>query len=260
MAAAATVSVTSTAFAVPAITVAAQTNLVFGQTLSVSGSGFTPGQGLIIVECNGDADIAFVSGTPVAGCDVTDSKGLFSPVNADGSGNLPPTPITLAASNPISSGNPTFGFPSSPKANCPLSGAQRKKGVQCVIAVADAATQQPLATAPIFFKPGGITFSTPPVVGANTLVIKSTKFGVFGSPAGCQGTTGAPPVAPAVACTSFTGEQVLVKVDGATLGLFNAATTGIAQGSVSFNLTPGAHTFTMLGTTTGELAKKKVTV
>ncbi len=77
---------TTTAPAGPAITVTPSTGLTNGESVSVSGSGFTPGDSVYVIECSATA-------TTEAGCNITGASG---PVTIDAQGNLPATSYNVS--------------------------------------------------------------------------------------------------------------------------------------------------------------------
>lgn len=88
----------ATAVVVPSITVTPNVGLTNGQTISISGSGFTPGASLAAVECNGQATAT----TGVTGCDTS----AIDPITVNSSGDIAATSF-VAATGTI--GNGTCG-------------------------------------------------------------------------------------------------------------------------------------------------------
>lgn len=70
----------------PAVTVSPSTNLKNGQSVTVTGSGFKPGDALYVLEC-------LATATGASGCDVATAKSI----TANSDGTLPSTPFTVAA-------------------------------------------------------------------------------------------------------------------------------------------------------------------
>ncbi len=70
----------------PAVVVSPSTNLKNGQTVTVTGSGFTPGDSLYVLEC-------LATATGASGCNVATAKSI----TANSDGTLPSTPFTVVA-------------------------------------------------------------------------------------------------------------------------------------------------------------------
>ena len=70
----------------PTVTVSPSTNLKNGRSVTVTGSGFKPGDSLFVLEC-------LATATGASGCDVATAKSI----TANSDGTLPSTPFTVAA-------------------------------------------------------------------------------------------------------------------------------------------------------------------
>lgn len=129
------------AFAAATITADPDSSLYDGQTIMVSGSGFSPNQSLALVECNLDTAAA-TNNDPYKSCDIND---VVLDAVADANGALPPTPITVRTGQ--------LGSDASSVCNYSTNG-------HCVIAAGDPSTFQLLAFAPIAFSSVTVTPAT----------------------------------------------------------------------------------------------------
>ncbi len=94
----------------PAITVTPSADLTNNQTVQVTGSGFTPGDQVYVIEC-------FATATNQSGCDTAGAV----PATIDSSGNLPTTSFVVITGQIGSTGNGgTCGTSASDLSNCAI--------------------------------------------------------------------------------------------------------------------------------------------
>jgi hypothetical protein len=163
-------ALSDTAVAAPAITATPNQSLTDGATVTVSGSGYTPGPGAVL-ECNaapGEPTIPVAGNQVPVGC----SNPLSKLINADASGNVPSTPFTVKQGvvGPPATGTDSAGKDAAADAAlypCPPTAAQQAAGVTCVIALGDSAQHQ--ATQPITFQSQVATTTT--AAGATTTAV-----------------------------------------------------------------------------------------
>lgn len=167
------------------ISVNPNTNLTDGQTVNVSGSGFTPSTQGSIIECNDAKPQPTVSvfGNQVP---VSCTNPINSLVKTDGSGNVPTTPFTVHAGvvGPPGTGTDSDGNPAATDAAnfpCPPTAAQITAGVSCVIAFGDTANEQ--ATQVITFS------SAPPPTSTTTTTSTTAPITTTSKPPSAGGTT-----------------------------------------------------------------------
>jgi hypothetical protein len=229
--------------AAPAVHLTPASNEVAGHTVTVAFSGFKPNETLEVLECNADASIK----QDGSGCSLTNAK--ITHANGSGAGSQA---LVLGAHNPIGT---------SALAQCPLSAADYKAGVHCVIAAADPTTRANAATN-VYFTPGKVTGMANPLhSGTSTVTLKGAGWETHGLPANCNPATGAPAGSPFVKCTSVVGEVVTIKLNGVTIG--TATASPAASGGITFTksvtLKKGANVFTLSGGTSHETATVTIT-
>ncbi len=125
----------------PSVTVTPSTALANGQTVVITGSGFTPGDSVYALEC-------LVGSTSQAGCDVA----TLTPITVKSDGTLPSTNFTVATGHV---GTGTCGTTSADASGC-------------IIAVANA-SQSDAGGAPITFAVAAPTVPTVTVTPSNGL-------------------------------------------------------------------------------------------
>lgn len=227
-------------------TLSPASNQLAGKTVKVTVKNFEKSKtGLFVIECNGDNSIPRSAG---AGCNLAGKGSLNTDATGAGSATL-----TLKATNPMSS---------SALGDCPLSAADYKAGIGCVIAVADPANSSN-ANATLYFAPGKVTATANPKhSGTSTLTLSGNGWATFGLPKNCLGATGA--IAPGnptnMKCTSVVGEIVTIKVNGVTVGTATAqpAKSGAISFSHSVTLKKGTNTITLSGGTSKETASATI--
>ena len=216
------------------------TNEKAGSTITVTYSGYTAHDALDAIECNADDSIA----QDGSGCDL--SHLTATTASATGGGTFK---ITLSNKSPM--GSSALG-------HCPLSAADYKAGVHCVLAVASPANHADNATANLYFAPGKATASAVPLhSGTSTITIKDAGWTTTGLPSNCTPSTGAPHSGnPYIKCTSVVGEVVTIMLNGVKIGTATAQPG--AGGAITFTksvtLKKGTNTITLSGGTSHETA------
>ena len=158
------------------VSVIPATGLADGDTVSVSGTGFNPGLG-VIIECNSDQSqpkIA-VSGNPVP---VSCTNPVSNLINFDSGGGLAASNFVVhtGTTGPPATGSDDAGHDAAADAAlfpCPPTPAQIAAGDSCVIALADIAGHQ--ATQNISFQGEGPTTTT---IGSSSTTSTTAKPGV----------------------------------------------------------------------------------
>ena len=199
----------------PTITVSPSTGLSKGQSVTITGSGFTAKSIGNILECNNDPNIPTVAlGSPVnaslsIGCTApsyahlvtTGSDGSLSGTWTIATGTIgPPCGVNQAVITTCPSTDSAGKNTTSDAANypCPPTPAQEAAGVTCVLTYGDAANEG--ASAPIIFSgetaptttAGSGTTTTPTTQPSTATTATTAASGSGGSGASGSGSSGSP--------------------------------------------------------------------
>ena len=115
----------------PSITVTPSTGLTNGQTVTITGSGFTPGDSLFAVEC-------LATATSAAGCNTAGA----TPITANSDGTLPSTTFTVKTGT-VGTGTGTCGTSASDLTACVISVSNATAGDAAHAAITFAALASP---------------------------------------------------------------------------------------------------------------------